>query len=197
MTLAAKQRPHYTNCLMVSRDGTPLATLSTKRANWYLSRNLARLIDWPDKRFHPVIQLTFQHAGDGSVNAVDLEFVENRCVVCGSTTGLTTHHCIPRRVKSHYPARLKDRLRRQTCVLVCDAHHAAAEVESAKVPDGSLAYKALPRWVKRLVSPKTHLAVWSLRHGGFKRLNRLYVEAFLRLKPRFLPRGWLDLSDFS
>lgn len=193
--LVPQKNPHYQNALMLSLDGQPLATLSRKRLMWYVRRNLGVLVpDYPDKRFHPVIQLTFQHAGDGSVNPVDLEFVENRCVVCGEERGLTSHHVLPRRVKCHYPERLKARLRRQTCVLVCDAHHAAAEVEAAKVPDALKAYTVLPAWVKRLVSRKVHLAVWALRHGGIKRLNRLYVEAFLRLKPAYLPRGWLDCS---
>lgn len=174
-----KQRPAYENCLLLARDGSPLATLSSRRALWYVKRGLGvRVTDYHDQRFNPVVRLTFKHRGTEPPRAEDLEYVENRCVVCGSPDSLTTHHVTPMRVKRFFPTRHKDHSRR-LCVLVCDAHHAAAEVESHRIPNP-------PRWACSWLFP-----IWTWFNGGIRGINARYIAAFLRLKPCFVPAGWL------
>ena len=195
--LQPKSRPHYDNALLISRDGKPLTTAAYDKLDWYLARGLGvEVNDYPDKRFTRVVQLTFQHGGN-AVRPTDLELVENKCVVCGSTTDLSLHHCVPYRIKRFYPMEDRQWTRHQ-CVLVCADHHAAAEVEAAKVPDAHRSFSRFMQQATRLLHRALawlrypYFALWSLRYGGVKGVNAMYREAFLRLNPKHLPKGWLE-----
>lgn len=182
---------------MLSRDGKPLATVAFERQDWYLERGLATLVDYPDKRYSRVIQLTFQHKGT-DIRETDIVCTENRCVVCGRRETMSLHHVVPYRVKRLYPARLKENTRHQ-CVLVCTEHHIAAEVEAAKVPDP---HQAFNRFAQRVTATfswfigrclrKPFFWAWQLKHGSISTINRRYIDAFMRLKPQYLPKGWLQ-----
>ncbi|KAF9365997.1 hypothetical protein BGX34_007048 [Mortierella sp. NVP85] len=86
-------------------DSNLIFRCSQKRANWYLSRNLARSLS-PTS-----IHLNFAPAGQGHVNdPYYLEERENKCVVCGQMTeevGATMLHVIPEQYRKWFPIRLK------------------------------------------------------------------------------------------
>ncbi|KAG0236835.1 hypothetical protein BGX31_003792 [Mortierella sp. GBA43] len=86
-------------------DSNLIFRCSQKRANWYLSRNLARTLS-PTS-----IHLNFAPAGQGHVNdPYYLEERENKCVVCGQATeeaGATMLHVIPEQYRKWFPIRLK------------------------------------------------------------------------------------------
>jgi len=73
-----------------------------KRAQWYLKRNLAKIVS------ENVIQLLFEPKGHGHVgDYYYLNEKENRCVVCGSADELTKHHVVPRCYRRYFPETLK------------------------------------------------------------------------------------------
>ncbi|KAF9165620.1 hypothetical protein DFQ26_009696 [Actinomortierella ambigua] len=78
---------------------------SQKKADWYLSRSLARQLS-PTS-----IQLTFVPAGRGREgDAYYLEERENKCVVCGRATkdaGASMLHVVPEQYRKWFPIRLK------------------------------------------------------------------------------------------
>ncbi|KAG0214033.1 hypothetical protein BGX28_002899 [Mortierella sp. GBA30] len=86
-------------------DSNLIFRCSRKRANWYLSRSLARSLS-PNS-----IHLTFEPAGQGHVNdPYHLEERENKCVICGQLTadaGATLLHVVPEQYRKWFPLRIK------------------------------------------------------------------------------------------
>ncbi|KAF9576683.1 hypothetical protein EC968_005456 [Mortierella alpina] len=86
-------------------DSNLIFRCSRKRANWYLSRSLARSLSSNS------IHLTFAPAGQGHVNdPYFLEERENKCVVCAKETaeaGATMLHVVPEQYRKWFPLRLK------------------------------------------------------------------------------------------
>lgn len=197
--LPARTVTKYENNLMLSHEGKLLSTSSSKRLDWYLIRELAdEIFDYPDKRYPRVIKLRFPTEGDNKSPLVsDVQAIENRCVVCGVTTDLTRHHAVPYRVKRTYRAADKEFTRSQ-CVLLCGPHHEAAELAAATLNDP---FRGQPPWSDKVVRAVSYVLYlihrvyrryWVWRHGGVKGVNRRFIEAFMTLKPRYLPEGWLQ-----
>lgn len=124
---------------------------SRKKIEWYLSRNLARILsqsssdsascsssnssalsDSSDSETIS-IQLTFDPKGLGrSGHSWYLEDKENRCVVCGSfEDGLTLHHVVPYQYRKHMPVSVKSHSNIDTLPL-CLPCHASYEVRADK-----------------------------------------------------------------
>lgn len=99
------QRDLYENCKVLSRDGEVMFYCSSKRANWYVKRNLGKVLNEDPL----VVQLTFEANGKG--NAGDkfyLQHRKNRCVVCGITKELTRHHVVPYSFRKFFPDEIKN-----------------------------------------------------------------------------------------
>lgn len=120
-----KKRPHYSNILMVDREGTPLSSISDRKAKWFISRSLAKEVT-PQRGFERTIQLTFKNQ-PAKPQVWELNATPNQCVICGKPTDLTLHHVIPYLFRRHFHAKDKDHSR-QWCVLLCEEHHQEAEV---------------------------------------------------------------------
>ncbi|KAF9933839.1 hypothetical protein FBU30_004235 [Linnemannia zychae] len=86
-------------------DSNLIFRCSQKRADWYLSRNLARSLS-PTS-----IHLNFEPAGQGHINdPYYLEERDNRCVMCGQETadaGATMLHVVPEQYRKWFPIQLK------------------------------------------------------------------------------------------
>ncbi len=75
-----------------------------KRADWYLSRNLASII----KKNPLTIQLNFTPNGLGNYKkGYGLSEMHNVCVNCGSENDLTKHHVIPISYRKYFPIKIK------------------------------------------------------------------------------------------
>lgn len=189
-------KPHYSNAIMLSREGKPMTTIGDDRVDWYVSRGLGELVTYPG--YERAVRLTFAHKGHGG-DAGDLIRMENRCVVCGADQELSLHHVVPYSVKRHYCARDKEHSRRQ-CVLLCEEHHLAIEaVNQRVVPNPYASIEGHLTWLNRFVGLYTRwLKKWAVRHwrwraGGVKAINARYIDLFTReMKPRFLPDNWLQ-----
>jgi hypothetical protein len=95
-----------------------------KRANWYLSRDLAEIVQ-EDPDGGKKIRLKFQPKGLG--NSEDPFYIEkkkNVCVVCGDNIveNLTKHHVVPSVYRKNFPLEYKDRSSHDV-VLMCKKHH--------------------------------------------------------------------------
>jgi hypothetical protein len=191
------QSEYYSNYLMVSQDGKPLNTVDKRRCDWYLKRNLAEEIDWPDKQYPKVIRLKFKHKGNTNKRESDTMLVESRCVVCGSTKELSLHHVVPHSIKKHYPEKKKN-YTRYLCVLLCEKHHQEIEQvnRGIKGPDFSLIHKHIC-FINRIISyyqlflRKFVIKKWLFQIGGIEKANKVFIDKFLEMKPKYLPKGWL------
>lgn len=133
--------PHYSNFLLIGKDGKHLSTISRRKANWYLDRNLASEVNAP----HPyakALMLHFDHKQKGESEMWDLAVVSNQCVVCGKTNNLTLHHIVPRVIRRHFPVEIKGHSR-EWCVLLCNECH--NKVEEQTQPHYKIKFPYLPK----------------------------------------------------
>ncbi|KAG0219733.1 hypothetical protein BGX33_001050 [Mortierella sp. NVP41] len=111
-------------------DSNLIFRCSQKRANWYLSRSLARSLS-PTS-----IHLNFAPAGQGHVNdPYYLEERENKCVICGQETaeaGATMLHVVPEQYRKWFPLKLKSHSSHDI-VVACPECNAQWDREAAVV----------------------------------------------------------------
>jgi len=119
----------YSNCRLVSPEGILMCFISRKRANWYVTRNLAEVI----QNDPYTIKLKFVPNGMG--NSKDVFYLterENVCVVCGTRNELTKHHCIPYCFRKYFPDNYKKHSSHDI-VLLCKKHHQEYESIASKI----------------------------------------------------------------
>lgn len=99
-SMRSLKSPLYSNCVILSPDGSMLCRAGERRMNWYLQKGLAeKTSDDP-----PTIKLLFEPAGGGdSDDEYMLARKENVCVVCGAADDLTRHHVVPYSYRVHFP----------------------------------------------------------------------------------------------
>lgn len=104
MYLSALKSPAYSNCRMLSPDGVLMCRMGKKRAQWYIEKGLAELIE--ENPY--TIKLLFRPNGSGyHQDPFYLADKQNICVVCGSSEMLTKHHTIPRCFRKYFPFSIK------------------------------------------------------------------------------------------
>lgn len=97
------KQKHYGNCKVFSPEGILMFRCNEKRINWYLDRGLAEKID------DISIKLLFQPKGLGKATSIyHLGEKPEICVVCGSGSFLTKHHCVPFRYRKYFPLDKKE-----------------------------------------------------------------------------------------
>lgn len=101
-------------------DGNLMFRCGMKKINWYLNRNLAKIVDPGDPC---VIQLIFKPKGPGHANdEFFLQDKENICVVCGSNHKLTKHHVVPYGYRRFFSKELKEHSYYDVLVLCFGCH---------------------------------------------------------------------------
>lgn len=114
-----KKEKLYGNCRVYHPDGDLMFLCSAKRINWYLSRNLATIINEDPLS----IKLNFIPQGKGNSNrSFSLERKENKCVCCGIQENLTKHHVIPSCFRKHFPDYLKSRNMHDVLIMCVSCH---------------------------------------------------------------------------
>ncbi|KAJ2743010.1 hypothetical protein GGI20_004062 [Coemansia sp. BCRC 34301] len=102
--MQARAKVVYENCAVLDIAGNLLFKASRKRLDWYLSRNLATVVD------DHTVQLNFANRGAGrSAEPFYLQDMQNICVVCGTADGLTMHHVVPHQYRQHMGTAIKSR----------------------------------------------------------------------------------------
>ena len=114
-----KDRKIYGNCQVFSPDGHLMFRCDKKKANWYLNRNLASIIDNDPL----TIKLLFEPNGLGNHNrGYGLSEMGNICVVCGTNEFLTRHHVVPFCYRKHFPVSIKSHNFHDVLPLCADCH---------------------------------------------------------------------------
>lgn len=127
----------YDNIQLCNPDGMILATISKKKANWYVRKNLA---SWTDNEIDPVrIRLHFtpkiaerpSNTINSNTNTTALQqynasFKENQCVGCGSTKEYMKHYIVPYIYRTQFPIHYKAHLPHDI-VLLCPHCHLSAQ----------------------------------------------------------------------
>jgi len=112
----ARKSPMYDNIEMMDPQGQLLATISLKKAHWYIRKQLAK---WtiPDT----TIQLLFTpkaHSGGGYEKSIK----NNICVGCGSDEFHMRHYVVPYAYRTRLPKRYKTHLSHDVVILCPDCH---------------------------------------------------------------------------
>ena len=118
----------YDNVKIFSPDGLLMCYVSDRKRDWYLSRNLAEIID------EQSIRLSFKPKALGNHGQPYLVQLENKCVICGdeSVEDLTKHHIIPSCFRKHFPKQWKNS-RHFEVVFLCTECHTFYEREAYKL----------------------------------------------------------------
>ncbi|KAI7871997.1 hypothetical protein BDF14DRAFT_1992708 [Spinellus fusiger] len=101
-----KNNEVYENWTVYSSSGKLMFRCNNKKADWYLSRQLAK----PHPSRSKSIQLTFEAKGQG--HAPGDYMVEDRvncCVACGGSDHLTLHHVVPDMYRRWMPLTIKSK----------------------------------------------------------------------------------------
>ena len=144
MDKRAKKEDIYGNHEMYSPPvyGHPNGVLmyrnKKKRIQWYLDRNLARLI----KKENGIItaQMIDMPKGLGRFGDEYMPLMENKCVVTGKTENLNRHHIVPRLYRNLMPLYYKKLCHHDIVAIDVDVH-AEYEIEHANVLKEELAEK--------------------------------------------------------
>lgn len=123
----------YGNISVLAPNGTLMFRCGKRKANWYLSRDLAKIVNE-----NPLtVQLLFEPNGYGHATEEDrkdffLSTKQAECVVCGATIELTKHHCVPDEFRKQLPDSYKNH-NYYDILLLCVSCHKEYETEAAKV----------------------------------------------------------------
>jgi hypothetical protein len=114
-----KDRKIYGNCLVYSPEGHLMFRCDQKKANWYLNRNLADVV-----QNEPLtIKLNFVPRGFGNHDKpFGLSEMRNTCVNCGTEDFLTRHHVVPICYRKHFPLSLKSHNFHDVLSMCMDCH---------------------------------------------------------------------------
>lgn len=105
MKTVARQKPLYENCAMYSPDGILLCKISKHKADWYLAKKLADIMQEDPL----TIKLKFKPNGYGNfARPYFLQEFKNQCVACGTAENLSAHHVVPRCFRRHFPPEIKN-----------------------------------------------------------------------------------------
>lgn len=193
-----KESDHYSNVLLLSNNDIPLATISIKKYNWYLKKNLA--YDLPAGKntgYSKILKLNFipKNISD---NKTLTSIKENKCVISGRSDNLTIHHVIPYVVKKYFPLEEKTHTN-QWCVLLTEEIHRNIELKTRpsydlylcgsqneitrkKIKGKSEKSEIQKKWIDRLIEDL----------GGINETKLFYKNLFMKQNPMFLPDGFLE-----
>lgn len=103
MSTVTKHNKIYGNWKVLSPDGHLMFRCDTKKANWYLKRNLASVTE-----NESTIKLNFNPKGLGNHDKdYGLSEIDNICVICGIDEFLTRHHVVPYCYRRFFPMEKK------------------------------------------------------------------------------------------
>ncbi|TMW93546.1 hypothetical protein EJD97_011517 [Solanum chilense] len=140
--------PVYHNCRIFANDGRLLCYCDRRKLEWYVSRNLAKIIEEDP----PGIMLLFEPKGrpEDEGNDFYIQSKRNICVGCGEGNHYLRYRIIPSCYRMHFPEHLKSHRSHDIVLLCVDCHevaHAAAEKYKRKI---AIEF-GIPLFVRRIV----------------------------------------------
>lgn len=119
--LLAMKSPMYDNILMTDPQGAVLSTIGTKKAKWYVNRELAK---WTSDT---TIQLLFEpKARSTSDDTYTITPKRNICVACGTDGHVMRHYVVPYVYRSLLPNKYKSH-QSHDIVIMCPKCHLHCE----------------------------------------------------------------------
>ncbi|KAK7263521.1 hypothetical protein RJT34_31112 [Clitoria ternatea] len=173
--------PVYHNCRIFANDGRLLCYCDRKKLEWYLSRDLAKLVDEDP----PAIMLLFEPKGrpEDEDNDFYIQSKKNICVGCGEGNHYLRYRIIPSCYRIHFPEHLKSHRSHDIVLLCVDCHevaHAAAEKYKRKIA----VEFGIPLYVQKVIHPEQEIEKQT-EEGGVSPLQlRTAAMALLRHGPR-------------
>ncbi|KZV17723.1 hypothetical protein F511_01532, partial [Dorcoceras hygrometricum] len=181
--------PVYHNCKIYADDGRLLCYCDRRKLEWYLNRNLAKLVDDDP----PAIMLLFEPKGrpEDEDNDFYIQSKKNICVGCGEANHYLRYRIIPSCYRIHFPEHLKSH-RSHDIVLVCVDCHEIAHAAAEKYKKQIAAEFGIPLFVRKVVNfdethqiPTSSLPVEMSGELGVSPLElRTAAMALLRHGPR-------------
>ncbi|OVA11482.1 HRDC domain [Macleaya cordata] len=143
--------PVYHNCRIYASDGRLLCYCDRRKLEWYLRRDLAKLVD--DNP--PAIMLLFEPKGrpEDEDNDFYIQSKKNICVGCGERNHYLRYRIIPSCYRMHFPEHLKSHRSHDIVLLCVDCHeiaHSAAEKHKRQIA----AEYGIPLFVKTVVDSR-------------------------------------------
>ncbi|KAL0212288.1 hypothetical protein RCL1_005914 [Eukaryota sp. TZLM3-RCL] len=130
LPISARQTAGWETILLFSPDGTPLARISKKKCDFYLARNIARIVRIRGTLETAAIQLLIKPLGCDSLSDHQpylMGPIGEHCVTCGAENNVTMHHIIPRVYRSHFPVGLRSNQSFDVVILCCLCHETYEE----------------------------------------------------------------------
>lgn len=116
----AMKSPMYDNIRMLDPDGRDVRSISTKKARWYVNKQLA---EWTTPSS---IQLLFEPRGRDSNDTYAVTPKRNICVACGSSDHIMRHYVVPYAYRSLLPEKYKSH-QSHDIVILCPKCHLYCE----------------------------------------------------------------------
>ncbi|XP_052178209.1 protein RRP6-like 3 isoform X2 [Diospyros lotus] len=143
--------PVYHNCRIYANDGRLLCYCDRRKLEWYLRRDLAKLLD----ENPPAIMLLFEPKGrpEDEDNNFYIQSKKNICVGCGEGNHYLRYRIIPSCYRVHFPEHMKSHRSHDIVLLCVDCHeiaHAAAEKYKRQVA----AELGIPLFVRKVVDSR-------------------------------------------
>eukprot|EP01125_Pyxidicula_operculata_P015835 TRINITY_DN5395_c0_g1_i1.p1 TRINITY_DN5395_c0_g1~~TRINITY_DN5395_c0_g1_i1.p1 ORF type:complete len:387 (+),score=75.44 TRINITY_DN5395_c0_g1_i1:145-1161(+) len=114
----------YENCVMLAPDGEQLCSISKKKADWYLHRNLADLVQ---ESPNIIIKLKHEPKGRGhSGSEYYLSPKQNECVSCGLQENYVRFSIVPHAYRKLMPEHVKGHSSHDIVLLCQKCHHTAS-----------------------------------------------------------------------
>ncbi|XP_071726113.1 protein RRP6-like 3 isoform X2 [Rutidosis leptorrhynchoides] len=192
--------PVYHNCRIYANDGRLLCYCDRRKLEWYLQRDLAKLVDEDP----PAIILLFEPKGrpEDEGNDFYIQSKKNICVGCGEGNHYLRYRIIPSCYRIHFPEHLKSH-RSHDIVLVCVDCHEKAHSSAEKYKKKVASEFGIPLFVHKVVNSVedqdvsgSSASVMKLGDGGVSPLElRTAAMALIRHGPRMPPKRREELKE--
>ncbi|KAK8491567.1 hypothetical protein V6N11_063061 [Hibiscus sabdariffa] len=191
--------PVYHNCRIYTNDGQLLCYCDRRKLEWYLRRDLAKLVDDDP----PAIMLLFEPKGrpEDEYNDFYIQSKKNICVGCGEGNHYLRYRVIPSCYRVHFPEHLKSHRSHDIVLLCVDCHevaHAAAEKYKRRIA-GEF---GIPLYVRKVVDSNQAPIISGsseskiFEDSGVSPLQlRTAAKALLRHGPEMPPRRRDELTQ--
>ncbi|KAJ6403921.1 hypothetical protein OIU84_012174 [Salix udensis] len=192
--------PVYHNCRIYANDGRLLCYCDKRKLEWYLRRDLAKLVD--DDAL--AIMLLFEPKGrpEDEGNDFYIQSKKNICVGCGEGSHYLHYRIIPSCYRMHFPEHLKSHRSHDIVLLCVDCHevaHAAAEKNKKQVAKEF----GIPLFVRKVVDSKeipviseSSSSAMNVEETGVSPLQlRTAAMALLRHGQRMPPKRHEELTQ--
>ncbi|XP_011165231.1 exonuclease 3'-5' domain-containing protein 2 [Solenopsis invicta] len=148
-TIPTRIKPLYHNCYLQAPDGDILCTCDRKKAEWYITKNLGKLVETDPY----TVRLNFEPSGRalGEVGQYYTQVKLNQCVVCGSNEKFIRKNVVPREYRKYFPLVMKAH-QSHDVLLLCPSCH-----EISNNHDLQLRRKLADMCDAPLIGPMTHV----------------------------------------